>query len=154
MNAPLRAAIDGVLVTPLARIADERGAVLRMLRCDDPHFSRFGEIYFSLVHPGAVKAWRTHSRTTANFAVPVGTVRLVLFDDRAVSNTRGHLMERVIGDADYCLVTIPPGVWTGFRGEGAVTAVVANCLTDPHDPAEVGRLESDAVEIPYQWQTQ
>jgi len=153
MNAPLRTAIDGVRVTPLARIADERGAVLRMLRCDDPHFSRFGEIYFSLVHPGAVKAWRTHSRTTANFAVPVGTVRLVLFDDRAASDTRGHLMERLIGDADYCLVTIPPGVWTGFRGESAVAALVANCLTDAHDPAEVGRLESDAAAIPYQWPT-
>ena len=72
MNASDQLAIDGVRVTPLARIADERGAVLRMLRSDDPHFSRFGEIYFSLVHPGAVKAWRTHSRTTANFAVPVG----------------------------------------------------------------------------------
>jgi len=32
-------------------------------------------------------------------------------------------------------------------------ALVANCLTDPHDPAEVGRLESDATEIPYQWPT-
>lgn len=153
MNEADRAAIDGVHVTPLARIADTRGAVLRMLRRDDPHFSRFGEIYFSVVNPGAVKAWRTHSRTTANFAVPVGTIRLVLFDDRATSPTRGLLMERVIGEADYSLVTIPPGVWTGFRGESAAAALVANCLTDPHDPDEVGRLESDAAEVPYQWPT-
>jgi dTDP-4-dehydrorhamnose 3,5-epimerase len=149
--APELNAIDGVRVMPLARIADARGAVLRMLRADDPHFSGFGEIYFSLVNPGAVKAWRTHARTTANYAVPVGTVRLVLFDDREASPTRGRVSERVIGEPDYCLVTIPPGIWTGFRGESADAALVANCTTAPHDPAEVGRLEADAAEIPYRW---
>jgi len=144
-------AIDGVSVRSLARIPDERGAVLHMLRADDPQFSRFGEIYFSVVNPGAVKAWRTHRRATANYAVPVGAIRLVLFDDRTTSRTRGRMIERVIGEPDYCLVTIPPGVWSGFRGESATSALVANCTTEPHDASEIGRLDADAAEIPYRW---
>ena len=41
--------IDGLEVIPLERIADERGAVLHMLRNDSPRFERFGELYFSMV---------------------------------------------------------------------------------------------------------
>jgi dTDP-4-dehydrorhamnose 3,5-epimerase len=143
--------IEGVGIVSLRRVADARGMVLHMLRADEPHFSRFGEIYFSLINAGAVKAWRTHARTTANFAVPVGTIRLVLFDDRPGSPSYGRVVERVIGEPDYCLVTIPPGVWSGFRGESAGPSLVANCTTDPHDPAEVMRREVDTAEIPYRW---
>ena len=85
--------ISGVTVTPLRRIPDERGMVMHMLRADDAQFSRFGEIYFSLVNPAAVKAWRAHRRATANYAVPVGAIRLVLFDDRTTSPTRGRIIE-------------------------------------------------------------
>ena len=143
--------IEGVGIVPLQRVVDSRGMVLHMLRADEPHFSRFGEIYFSLVNAGAVKAWRTHARTTANYAVPVGTIRLVLFDDRPASSTRGRTFERLIGEPEYCLVTIPPGVWSGFRGESPHPALVANCTTDPHDPAEITRREPDSADIPYRW---
>jgi dTDP-4-dehydrorhamnose 3,5-epimerase len=144
--------IDGVIIRPLDRIGDARGMVMRMMRADDPSFSRFGEIYFSLVNPGAVKAWRSHARLTSNYAVPVGTVRLVLFDDRPESSTRGAVIERVIGEPAYCLVTIPPGIWSGFRGESVGPALVANCATEAHDPAESTRLEPDSDRIPYRWQ--
>lgn len=143
--------IEGVGIVPLRRVADARGMVLHMLRADEPHFLRFGEIYFSLVYPRAVKAWRTHARTTANYAVPLGTIRLVLFDDRPASPSFGQIVERLIGEPEYCLVTIPPGVWSGFRGESAGPALVANCATDPHDPAEIARRDPDAAEIPYRW---
>ena len=39
--------IEGVIVTPLRQIFDERGKVMQMLREDSPVFSRFGEVYFS-----------------------------------------------------------------------------------------------------------
>jgi dTDP-4-dehydrorhamnose 3,5-epimerase len=69
--------IHDLRVTPLRRIPDERGAVMHMLRADDPHFQGFGEIYFSLVYPGVVKGWHRHTAMTLNYAVPVGMVKLV-----------------------------------------------------------------------------
>jgi dTDP-4-dehydrorhamnose 3,5-epimerase len=143
--------IDGVSIVPLKRLADDRGMVMHMLRADDPHFDRFGEIYFSLVGSGALKAWRLHRRITLNYAVPMGTIRLVLFDDRPGSPSRGRVLERVIGEPDYCLVTIPPGIWSGFRGESPGPALVANCATEPHDATEEERRDGMAPEIPYQW---
>jgi len=149
---PVRAtSIAGVVVRPLQVLPDERGAVMHMLRADASHFEGFGEIYFSVVNPGAVKAWRRHRMTTANIAVPVGTIRLVMYDDRDGSSTRGAVMEVDTGRDAYSLITIPAGVWSGFLGLGAEPAIVANCATAPHDPAEIDRRTEHDTAIPYRW---
>ena len=143
--------IDGVAVRPLQRIPDERGTVMHMLRADDPHFDRFGEIYFSQVYPGVVKGWHLHRRMTLNYAVVTGMIKLVLYDDRPQSPTRDELTELFVGDEQYALVTVPPFVWNGFKGIGTVPAIVANCATEPHDPAEIERLDPASPRIPYRW---
>lgn len=145
--------IDGVVVTPLRIIADPRGAVMHMLRADAPHFRTFGEIYFTTVNPGAVKAWKRHREMTLNLAVVSGSLRLMLFDDRAGSATRGKLQEIVFGPDNYVLVTVPPGIWTGFACAGDMPALMANCASLPHDPAEADGLPADTDLIPYSWTT-
>jgi dTDP-4-dehydrorhamnose 3,5-epimerase len=143
--------IDGLSVTPLRRIPDERGAVFHMLRCDSEGFERFGEIYFSMVYPGAIKAWHLHKEMTLNYAVPVGMIKLVCYDDRNGSPTRGNLLELHVGALNYALVTIPPRVWNGFKGEGGEPALVANCGTVPHHSDEIERLDPFSPDIPYEW---
>jgi dTDP-4-dehydrorhamnose 3,5-epimerase len=145
-------AIHDVRVTQLRRIPDERGAVLHMLREDDAVFERFGEIYFSLVYPGVVKGWHRHRRMTLNYAVPVGMAKLVCYDDRDGSPTRGAVQELHVGELNYALVTIPPLVWNGFKAEGTGPALLANCATLPHDPDEIERLDPFSAEIPYRWE--
>ena len=124
---------------------------MHMLRADAPHFEHFGEIYFSVVNPGAIKAWRRHRSTVTNIAVPAGAIRLVLYDDRDGSATRGAVMELDTGRDAYSLITIPAGVWSGFLGLGSEPATVANCATAPHDPAEIDRRPEHDATIPYIW---
>lgn len=143
--------IKGVELHPLRQIPDERGKVMHMLRRDDPWFSEFGEIYFSVVFPGVIKAWHLHRRMTLNYAVPSGRIKLVLFDDRDDSPTRGELQEIFTGEDAYALVTVPPGIWNGFKGVGTTPAIVANCATVPHDPDEIVRLDPFSAKIPYRW---
>ena len=143
--------IHGVSSHPLRRIPDERGVVLHMLRRDDPWYEGFGEIYFSTVYPGVVKGWHLHKRMTLNYAVVSGTIKLVLFDDRAESPTKGELNELLIGDNNYSLVSIPPYVWNGFKGVGVTPSILANCATEPHDPDEIQRLDPFDNHIPYDW---
>jgi dTDP-4-dehydrorhamnose 3,5-epimerase len=143
--------IDGVAVHPLKKIPDERGAVMHMLRSDAPHFERFGEIYFSCVHPGAIKGWHLHTRIGLNYAVISGMVKVVLYDDRDGSPTKGELMELFVGDQNYSLVQIPPMVWNGVKGYGDEMAIIANCATEPHDPDEIQRLDPFSDKIPYDW---
>jgi dTDP-4-dehydrorhamnose 3,5-epimerase len=144
--------IDGVLVIPLKRIPDERGTVLHMLKRTDPHFIEFGEIYFSTVYPGVVKGWHKHAEMTLNYACIHGRIKLVLFDDRDGSATRGEIMEIFLGPDNHSLVQIPPGVWNGFKGMGSETAIVANCSTHPHDPGRSIRLDPFDNDIPYDWE--
>lgn len=143
--------IAGVRITPLRQIPDERGKVMHMLRRDDPHFEQFGEIYFSMVYPGVIKGWHWHSRMTLNYAVVSGTIKLVLYDDRTDSPTRGEVQEIVVGDGNYALVSVPVKVWNGFKGVGTTPAVVANCATEPHDPEEIRRMDPFSPDIPYDW---
>lgn len=143
--------IDGVRIHPLRRIADARGDILHMLRVDDPHFERFGEIYFSAVRPGVVKGWHLHRRMTLNYAVPVGRIRLVLYDARDGSPTRSVLQEITLGGEEYRLVRVPPGVWNGFLGLGEEPSLVANCATLPHEPEEIERRPPRWDGIPYDW---
>ncbi len=143
--------IDGVVVRPLERFADERGRVLRMLRADSDLFDRFGEVYFSTVRSGAVKAWRRHRRSSMNLAVPVGRVRVVLYDDRSGSTSRGLVQEVVLGEETYALLHVPPGVWNGFQGLGPGESFLANCSSLVHDPAESDRLAPDDPIVPYAW---
>ena len=143
--------IDGVQVVPLKRIPDERGTVMHMLRATDPHFSQFGEIYFSTIYPGVIKGWHRHEVMTLNYACVSGRIKLVLYDDREDSNTRGELMEIFLGPDHYALVQIPPFVWNGFKGMGDQMAIVANCSTHPHDPKKTQRLDPFDTRIPYDW---
>ena len=148
---PQDTAIEGVRVVQLRRIPDERGAILHMLRSDSPGFEQFGEIYFSMVYPESVKAWHLHHRMTLNYAVPVGMIKLVCYDDRPASRTRGTLLELFVGDLNYVLVTVPPFVWNGFKGISSGPAIVANCATEPHDPGEIVRQDPAISDIAYDW---
>ena len=134
LNAP---SIAGVRLATLRVIADERGAVLHMLRADAGDFTGFGECYFSEVNAGAFKAWKRHRLQGQNLAVPQGRVRFVIFDDRAGSATRGQLNVFELGRPDaYARLHIPPLLWYGFHGLGGAASLVANCADRPHDPED------------------
>ena len=143
--------IEGVRVAERRQIVDERGKIMHMLRSDDPEFEGFGEVYFSWVNPGVIKAWHLHTEMTLNYVCPHGQIKLVLWDGREGSPTHGNLMELHLGPASYRLVTVPPGVWNGFKGVSAEPSLVCNCATIPHRPDELQRLDPFSERIPYDW---
>ncbi|AJY74193.1 dTDP-4-dehydrorhamnose 3,5-epimerase family protein [Paenibacillus beijingensis] len=143
--------IEGVKVTPLKQIVDERGKIMQMLRADDPVFVNFGEIYFSFIHPGVIKGWHLHRKMILNYAVPHGHIKFVLYDARVDSPTYKMIQELYLGPDNHCLVTVPPYVWNGFKGIGTETAIVANCASIPHDAGEIVRMDPFDPAIPYDW---
>ncbi len=143
--------IEGVLIQELKQIPDERGRVMHMIRIDNPLFERFGEIYFSEILPGEVKAWKQHKRMAQLFAVPVGKIRLVIYDEREHSNSKGNLKILEIGRDNYQLVKIPPKLWYGFKCISNQPALIANCTDLPHDPKESESKDPDDRTFLYQW---
>ena len=144
--------IEGVIVQPLMQIADNRGSVLHMMTRDSKFLIQFGEVYFSEIHSGKIKAWKRHKKKIQNLTVPINKIRLVIYDNRSSSSTHGKIAEYELGRPDhYCLVHIPPMLWYGFQTLGDQTALIANCADQPHDPEETESLHVDSNEIPYQW---
>lgn len=143
--------IKGLIKTPLKQFKDERGKVMHMMRATDPHFEKFGEVYFSWINADTTKAWNKHTLATLNYAVPVGSIKLMLYDDRSDSPTYKKLEEYILNSKDYYLLTIPPHIFYGFKSLNNESAMIVNCSTIPHDPEESIRLPIDTPHIPYKW---
>ena len=143
--------IEHVIIQELTQIPDERGRVMHMIRADNPLFKKFGEIYFSEVLPGVVKAWKRHKEMTQILAVPVGMIKLVIYDDPENDTSKGDLKVLEIGRDNYKLVKIPPNLWYGFKCISEHPALLANCADLPHDQNEAESRDPNDSYIPYQW---
>lgn len=121
--------INGVEIIPLEVFPNEQGKVMKMISKDDPFFEKFGEIYFSEVNPGFIKGWHRQKITTKNYVVISGSMKLVLFDGK-------ELQAISLGVDNYCLVKIPPGIWSSFKAQGNKPAIIADLMDMPHDPKD------------------
>ncbi len=145
--------IEGVQVKELNVIPDERGRLMEMLRSDDDIYSQFGQVYMTTAYPGVVKAWHYHKIQDDHFVVVKGMIKLVLYDDREGSKTRGKINEFFMGMHNPILVKIPRGIYHGFKSMGEEEAIVINVPTEPYNretPDEY-RIPADDESIPYDW---
>ena len=143
--------IEGVVITRLKEIKDDRGSVMHMIRSDSSVFKTFGEIYFSTVLENKIKAWHMHKEMTLNYVCIEGKIRFVLYDDRKNSKTKGEIQELILSPKDYFLVTVPPLIWNGFENIGDKKSILANCSSIPHRDDEIIRKQSFDSSIPYKW---
>lgn len=145
--------IDGVTTKKLTVHTDERGRLTEMLRSDDEAFVKFGQVYMTTAYPGVTKAWHYHKIQTDYFVCVRGMMKVVLYDDRENSPTKGTVNEFFIGDHNPLMVVIPPGVWHGFKCISEHEAIVVNTPTEMYNPAQPDEYRLDAHDpaIPYDW---
>tara|TARA_B100000287_G_C20410202_1_gene693268 strand:+ start:100 stop:537 length:438 start_codon:yes stop_codon:yes gene_type:complete len=143
--------IKDIKITPLKTISDKRGKVMHMLRADSKVFEKFGEIYFSTIFKNSIKGWHLHKESSLNYACIKGKVKLVLYDDRQESSSKGLFQELILTPEDYFLVTIPPNIWNGFKGLDESESIIANCLTIPHNEKEMVRKDPYDKDFNYKW---
>jgi dTDP-4-dehydrorhamnose 3,5-epimerase len=145
--------IDGVIVKKLKVIPDERGYLMEMVRSDDEFFRKFGQVYLSVAYPGVVKGWHYHKDQTDHFTVVKGMLKVVLYDQREGSPTRGQINEFFIGEKNPILIVIPPMVVHGVKGLGNEPGFLVNVpdkVYNYESPDEY-RIDPHGDEIPYDW---
>jgi len=137
----------------LKRISDERGFLMEILRNDDACFQNFGQIYLTTTYPGVVKAWHYHKLQTDFFATIKGMIKLVCYDGREDSPTKGEVQEFFIGEQNPKLVVIPKRIHHGFKCISPETAYVINCPTHTYqyDKPDEYRFDPHSNDIPYDW---
>ncbi|MCC6483903.1 MAG: dTDP-4-dehydrorhamnose 3,5-epimerase family protein [Armatimonadetes bacterium] len=144
--------IDGVLIKPLKRNADERGFLMEMLRADDEEFfERYQQSYISLNYPGVIRAWHYHLKQKDIWVVPQGMVKAVLYDVREGSPTKGEVQEVHMGVNNMVMLKIPIGVYHGYKTTGLQPSLLINYPDQFYDPADEYRAPYDSPDIPYNW---
>lgn len=136
--------VNDISITSLKKINLNGGEVMHALKKSDNSFKGFGEAYFSQINPGAIKAWKLHSKMTMNLIVPIGEVDFVFID------SIGGIRREKIGKENYSRLTVPPGIWFGFRGASKTPSLLLNLANIEHLPEEVQRKEIDEIE--YNWE--
>ena len=146
--------IHGVQIKQLRWIPDERGKLMEILRCDDPTFEQFGQLYVTTCYPGVVKAWHYHQNQADNMVVIKGMAKVALCDQRKDSPTKGLVNEFFMGEDNPMLVHIPAMVLHGFKAYGSEPAYIVNTVTQPYNHKEPDEFRIDPFDndIPYDWE--
>jgi len=145
--------IDGVITAKLRLIPDERGRLMEIMRTDAEHYLPVAQIYMTTNYPGVVKAWHYHKKQTDQMTCVKGMVKVVLYDARDGSPTKGQVNEFFVGEYNPILVRIPAGVYHGWKCVSTDESVVVNCPTELYDyknPDE-HRADYNDPKIPYNW---
>lgn len=137
--------MDGVTLTPLKRIALEKGDVLHALKACEESFAGFGEAYFTHIKQGCTKGWKRHNRMTLNLVVVTGKVKFVVYDDK-----HKEFEEIILSpDDNYQRLTLAPGLWMAFHGMADGVSIVMDIIPEPHDPTEADNQDLTTIEYKF-----
>lgn len=150
----VQAPIDGVATHEVLHVPRDHGVITETYRPEwDPSGLPIVHVYQSRLYPGAIGAWSCHAKTVDRLFVNQGHLKVVLYDGREESSTRGRIMEVHVGDVRPTFVVIPIGVWHGLQNVGATDALMLNYPSRAYDYSDPDhyRLPYDSEEIPYRW---
>jgi len=144
--------IDGVVIREAVTHPDERGTLTEVF---NPAWDLSDEplvyVYQVTIRPGQVKGFVLHRTYSDRLFFSLGTVKIVLYDDREDSPTRGMLNELHFSDHNRSNLVIPPGVWHAAQNVGSTDALFVNCPTKPynHEDPDKWALPKDNDVVPY-----
>ena len=142
--------LDGIIKTKQKIIVADSGSVLHGMKKTDVGYNKFGEVYFSSVKKDVIKAWKLHTKMTLNLMVPTGEILFGFYDLRKNSPTLDKKYKVILSPKDnYYRLTVPHGIWFGFKGIAEGLNLVCNVSDIIHDPNEICRKELD--EINFDW---
>ena len=131
--------LQNIKILKLKKFPTDGGDVLHFIKDGDVGFKNFGEVYFSNVKYGKVKAWKKHLNMTMNLVVPVGEVKFVFH----LPESKNKFRVENIGLSNYSRIIVPPGIWFGFKGLSKNNNLVSNLANIKHDPQESINVEKN-----------
>lgn len=139
--------MEGVFLKSLKEINNPLGNILHFMNVGVNENIKIGEVYFSEIYPGKVKAWKLHKKQTQRICIPIGIVKICLIDFREKSSSYKEILEYTLDrNIDYNLLVIPPGIVYGYKGLGDKISLIANAPDIPHDPNE--SIKVSEIDIP------
>ena len=136
--------LHDIQIINLKKISNKNGDIMHFIKCSDQYYKKFGEVYFSWIKFGKIKAWKLHKEMALNLVVPYGNVKFVFH----LPNEK-MFREEKIGKNNYSRLYVPPGIWFGFKGLSKGNSLVSNFANIIHDPNE--SISVDQNYFLYNW---
>jgi dTDP-4-dehydrorhamnose 3,5-epimerase len=149
--------VDGVEVIRLNQHVDGRGSLTPFLSLADTFWREpVVYAYSVMIRPGMIKGWGMHMLQEDRYFVPVGRLRVVLYDGRVDSPTFESFQQIWFSDESCGLVRIPEGVWHADQNWGDSDVWIVNFPTRPYDPVDPDkyRIDPRCGEIAFDWRIQ
>lgn len=146
-----RGAIRDVVVRDLKKFLDERGWLAELFRHDELDEEFYPAMaYVSSTTPGVQRGPHEHVDQADLFCfMGPSNFKLRLWDNRADSETFGHVMTLFVGEDNPRSVLVPLGVVHAYRNVGHRPGIVINCPNrlymgeGRHEPVDEIRHEDD-----------
>jgi|TARA_B110000908_G_scaffold143943_1_gene173215 dTDP-4-dehydrorhamnose 3,5-epimerase len=133
--------MDGVKLNSLKIITHPKGDILHAVKSSSKDFGKFGEAYFSMINFREIKGWKMHTEMVLNFVVPIGQVKVVVFDGE-------NYLTTILSKSNYQRLTIGPNLWVAFKGLSKINLIL-NIASIEHNPKE--SISKDLNELDYDW---
>ena len=144
--------IDGVKIIKLTTHGDDRGFFREIFRFPEQFKGvPVGQLSYSQVKEGVVKAWHGHVNQSQWNYVVSGQIQVALYDNRENSSTYKETLEFVAGnEVDSIAYFFPPGVLHGYKClKGPMQIIyVTSGVYDLED--EIRKANKD-LNIDYKW---
>jgi dTDP-4-dehydrorhamnose 3,5-epimerase len=144
--------IEGVRLVEVRNVIANSGHTTEVLRREwFGNDAEIDQVFQVTLGAHGISAWHVHLNTTDRLFVNAGQVKIVLYDGRADSPTRGRVNEFRLGERRPGLVVVPPGIWHGLQNLQPTESRVLNVVDVAYEYADPDhwRLPADTAEIPY-----
>lgn len=152
------APIEGVQFRPTRAVPHEDGHLTEVARASWGEVSQpIVQVHVTTTLVGRIRAWGLHPTSTDRLFVVSGIVKIVVFDGRNDSPTKGRLNEFTVSNRNPGLLIIPPALYHGWKNIGTDEAMIINMPTRMYDYESPDALDLpwDAPEaesiVPYRW---
>jgi len=142
--------LEGVIVKPLTKFADERGFFTEIIRMDWKDLigdDQLVQANLSISYPGIIRAWHRHERGQVDYFVTIeGALKICVYDE-----VGGELDEIISTGENLQVVRVPGHYWHGFKvisSKPALLLYFVNKLYNYNNPDEVRRSWNDPSIIP------
>jgi dTDP-4-dehydrorhamnose 3,5-epimerase len=143
--------IDGLIKKDIKNIYKSSGSVIPIIRKDKNFHFKFGEVYFSTIHPNVIKAWHLHTKISVIYSIIHGSVLCVIHDLRKDKSTYGNFEIIKTKKKSRFIIKVPNNVWVGFKCTGKDTAIIANITDDLYSKNKPKRLDPNSSKIRFDW---
>jgi dTDP-4-dehydrorhamnose 3,5-epimerase len=143
--------LDGIIIKPLKKFADERGFFTEIFRKDWKELLGEDDIVqtnLSTTYPNIVRAWHKHERGQIdNFVAVRGALKICAFDEPT------RELDEIVSTGEVPqIVKVPGKYWHGFKAIGTEPAILVyfvNRLYDYNSPDELRKDWNDHNVIPW-----